>query len=79
MTNVQAKILELFETLPAEDRQDLLDELSRGVGMSDLADGLTAEDIAAIEEGWAQIERGEGSAAEEVLDRIAARFQFPRA
>ncbi len=79
MKDVQAKILALFETLPAQDRQDLLDELSRSVGSSASDDGLTAEDVAAIEEGWAQIKRGEGRPVDEVLDRVAARFGFPRA
>ena len=79
MNTAQAQILQLFEALPIDDRRDLLARLAETVEDDEAIDDLSAEDIAAIEEGIAQAERGEVVDAEEVLDRIAARYNFPRA
>jgi predicted transcriptional regulator len=79
MTTAQAQIYDLFKALPTEDQRDLLSRLSEAVeGEISLCD-LSAEDVAAIEEGIAQAERGEVVDADEVLGRIAARYHFPRA
>jgi len=77
MTEAQSQILELFRALSADERDALLPHLAEAA--EDDFDDLTAEDVAAIEEGIAQAERGEVEDAEVVLDRIAARFNFPRA
>jgi predicted transcriptional regulator len=79
MTTAQAQIYELFRALPIEDQRNLLSQLSEAVEAEDLLDDLSAEDVAAIEEGIAQAERGEVVDADEVLGRIAARYNFPRA
>jgi hypothetical protein len=79
MTTAQAQIYELFKTLPVEDQRDLLSRLSEAVEGEVSLDDLSAEDVAAIEEGIAQAERVEVVDADEVLGRIAARYNFPRA
>jgi hypothetical protein len=79
MTTAQAQIFEMFQSLPLDDRRDLLVRLSEAVDVEDPADDLSAEDIAAIEEGLAQAERGEVVDVNEAMDRLAARFQFSRA
>ena len=79
MTTAQAQIYELFKALPIEDQRDLLSQLSETVEGDISFDDLRVEDVAAIEEGIAQAERGEVVDADEVLDRIAARYNFPRA
>jgi predicted transcriptional regulator len=79
MTTAQAQIYELFKTLPVAEQRDLLSQLSEAVEGEVLLDDLSAEDVAAIEEGIAQAERGEVVDADEVLGRIAARYHFPRA
>jgi predicted transcriptional regulator len=79
MTTAQAQIYELFKTLPVAEQRDLLSQLSEAVEGEVSLDDLSAEDVAAIEEGIAQAERGEVVDADEVLGRIAARYHFPRA
>ncbi len=77
MTRAQSEILELFRALSPDERDALLPRLHKAAE-SDL-DVLTIADKAAIEEGIAEAERGEVEDAEVVLDRIAARYHFPRA
>ena len=76
MTTAQAQIYELFKALPIEDQRELLCQLSEAVEGEVSLDGLSAEDVAAIEEGIAQAERGEVVDADELFDRLAQKFGF---
>ncbi|MFZ2106154.1 MAG: hypothetical protein WAV18_12380 [Roseiarcus sp.] len=78
MTETRQRILELFETLaPAEPRElvEQLAERSKHTGFG----RLTPEQIAKLDEGIAQAERGDTVPAEEAFDRLAQRFGFSNA
>jgi predicted transcriptional regulator len=77
MTETQSHILELFRAFSPDERDALLPQLVEAAEGD--PDDLTADDIAAIEEGIAQAERGEVEDGEVVLNRIAARYNLPRA
>lgn len=79
MNAAQSQILALFQSLPPDEQQALLPRLVEQADEAPFIDDLTANEIAAIEEGLAQLERGEVVDADVVLDRIAARYNFPRA
>jgi hypothetical protein len=77
MTAAQTRILEMFRALTPEERETLLPELAETLTEDDVE--LSAEDLAAIEEGITQAERGEVVPADEVMSRLAARYGFDRA
>jgi predicted transcriptional regulator len=79
MTETRQRILELFETMAPAERRGLVEEL---VERSEADAGfgrLTPEQIAKIDEGIAQAERGNTVPAEEAFDRLAKRFGFSNA
>ena len=76
MKTAQAQINELFKALPIEDQRDLLFQLSEAVEGEVSCDDLSGDEVAAIEEGIAQAERGEVVDADEVFTRLAAKFKF---
>jgi hypothetical protein len=78
MTTAQAQIYELFKALPVEDQRDLLSQLSEAVEGDDLLDDLSPDEVAAIEEGIAQMKRGETIGADELFDGLAKEFGFSR-
>jgi hypothetical protein len=78
MTTAQAQIYELFKALPVEDQRDLLSQLSEAVEGEDLLDDLSPDEVAAIEEGIAQMKRGETIGADELFDGLAKEFGFSR-
>ena len=74
MTSAQSQILELFRALSPDEKEALLPQLAEAAGGD--ADDLSAEEIAAIEEGLAQMRRGETIGADELFDRLARKFGF---
>jgi hypothetical protein len=78
MTTVQARIYELFKALPTEEQRHLLSQLSEAVQGEELLDDLSADEVAAIEEGIAQMKRGETIGADELFDGLAKEFGFSR-
>ena len=74
MTSAQSQILELFRALSPDEKESLLPQLAEAAGGD--ADDLSAEEIAAIEEGLAQMRRGETIGADELFDRLARKFGF---
>jgi hypothetical protein len=79
MTETRQRILELFETLAPAERRELVEQLAErseeGAGFG----RLTPEQIAKLDEGIAQAERGDTVPAEEAFDRLAQRFGFSNA
>lgn len=59
MTAAQTQILDLFRALTPSEREALLPSLVDSLDADDIFDGLTPEQVAALEEGLAQAERGE--------------------
>ncbi len=78
MTTAQAQIYELFKALPIEDQRDLLCQLSDAVEGEISLDDLSADEVAAIDEGLAQMKRGETIGADELFDGLAKEFGFSR-
>jgi predicted transcriptional regulator len=78
VTADQTRILELFRALRPDEKEALLPRLAEAASEPEFND-LSAADIAAIADGVAQAEGGEVVEADEVLDRIAARYRFARA
>jgi hypothetical protein len=76
MTAAQTRILELFRALNPGEREALVPRLAESV--SDVADELSAEEVAAIEEGLAEMRRGETIDANELFDRLAGKFSFSK-
>jgi hypothetical protein len=79
MIETRQRILELFETLAPAERRELVEQLAErseeGAGFG----RLTPEQIAKLDEGIAQAERGDTVPAEEAFDRLAQRFGFSNA
>jgi hypothetical protein len=76
MTKTQAEIIELFKTLDAVERREVAEQLY-GIARADsFYDRMTPEQLAELDEGIAQAERGQVRPAVEVFDRLARRFGF---
>jgi hypothetical protein len=75
MNTLQSQILSLFQTLPHDEQHALLARLIEQV---DEAPELTREEIAAIDEGLAQMRRGETVTGDELFGRLAKKFGFER-
>lgn len=72
MTKAQADILERIAQLPEAERRALVAHLvASGMGGESFYDRMTPDERAALAEGIAQADRGEGSPAEEVFEAIA--------
>jgi hypothetical protein len=78
MTADQTRILEMFRALSPDEREALLPELAEAAG-EDEFDELSPKEIAAIDEGLAQMRRGETIDADVLFDRLAEKFGFSRA
>ena len=78
MNAAQSQILALFQSLPPDEQQALLPRLVEQADEAPFIDDLTANEIAAIEEGLAQMKRGETIDADELFDRLAKKFGFER-
>ncbi len=78
MTSAQSQILELFRALSPDEKESLLPQLAESVIDVGVYDDLSAEEIAAIEEGIAQAERGETIDGDELFDNLAKKFGFSR-
>jgi hypothetical protein len=75
MNALQNQILSLFQTLPQDEQHALLNRLIENV---DEAPVLTKEEIEAIDEGLAQMRRGETITGDELFGRLAKKFGFER-
>ncbi len=76
MTADQTRILELFRALSPDEREALLPRLAEASAAAEEADDLSAVEIAAIDEGLAQMRRGETIGADELFDRLGKKFGF---
>src|SRR5579872_3855232 len=79
MTRTEARIFELFRTLPAAVQRALVEQLSEATRSTSFYERMTAEQRAELEEGLAEIERGETVPAEQAFDDLAEKFGFSRA
>jgi predicted transcriptional regulator len=75
MNTRQSQILSLFQALPHDEQHALLTHLIEKV---EEAPELTQEQIAAIDEGLAQMRRGETITGDELFGRLAKKFGFER-
>ena len=78
MTNTQAQILELFQTLPQSEQHDLAEQLYEQTTRGSFYERMTAEQRAALAAATAEADRGEGSEASTVMTRIAQKHGFIR-
>jgi predicted transcriptional regulator len=79
MTETQTRIVQLFKTLPPTEQRALVEELAEAAQTGSFYDRMSAEQLAQLDEGIAQAERGETVSAAEVFDRLAKRFGFSNA
>ena len=80
MTKAAARIIELFQTLPARDQRALVEQLSETArGQQTFYSRMSAEQRAELDEGLADVERGETVPAEGVFDDLAQKFGFSNA
>jgi predicted transcriptional regulator len=77
MTRIQAQIIELFKTLDQAEQREVAQQLYERAIVGSFYDRMTPRQLAELDEGIAQAERGEVRPAEEVFDRLAKRFGFP--
>jgi predicted transcriptional regulator len=76
MTKTQAQIIELFKTLDPAEQREIAEQLFETTHVGSFYDRMTPEQLAALDEGIAQAERGQVRPAEEVFERLARRFGF---
>lgn len=76
MTNTQAQIIELFKTLGQAEQREVAQQLYERAVVGSFYDLMTPQQLAELDEGIAQAERGQVRPAEEVFDRLAKRFGF---
>jgi predicted transcriptional regulator len=76
MTETQAKIIELFKTLDPVEQREIAEQLFETTHAGSFHDRMTSEQLAELDEGIAQAERGQVRPAEEVFERLARRFGF---
>lgn len=76
MTKTQAQIIELFKTLIPPSSGRLPSNSSKTTYAGSFYDRMTPEQLAELDEGIAQAERGQVRPAEEAFDRLARRFGF---
>jgi hypothetical protein len=73
MNAPQTKIVELFDRLPAVDRQELAAHLYQRA-QPDFLSGMTADQRAELAAGLAEADRGEGDGEDAVFRRLEQRF-----
>ena len=76
MTEIQVRILDLFRQLAPTEQRELLAKLD---GLPSGYEGLSIGQLAALDEGIAQAERGDTLPAEDVFARLASRFDISNA
>ena len=76
MTNTQAQILDLFQTLAPDERREIVENLSGAAPPRSHYDRLTEVQRSKLDEGIAQALSGEVESAATVLDRLTGRLQF---
>jgi predicted transcriptional regulator len=79
MTETQSRIVKLFKTLPPTEQRALVEQLAETAQTGSFYDRMSAEQLAQLDEGIAQAERGDTVPAAEVFDRLAKRFGFSNA
>ena len=80
MTRTQAHIVELIAQLSLAERRELIQHVQQtGLLESTFYSGMTPEQLAQLDEGIAQAERGEVVDGDEAFNRLASRFNFKRA
>ncbi len=79
MTKAAARIIELFQTLPARDQRALVEQLSETARGQSFYSRMSAEQRAELDEGLAEAERGETVPAEGVFNDLAQKFGFSNA
>ena len=78
MTETEARILELFQTLAVRERRALVEKLSAAMESTTFYDRLTPTLRTRLDEGIAQAEAGDVAPAAEVFGRLAERFGFSK-
>jgi hypothetical protein len=79
VTRTQAQIVELIaQLIPAERREIIEHVREAGLLEESFHSGMTPEQLAQLEEGIVQADRGETVDGHEAFDRLAARFGFSR-
>lgn len=76
MTRTQAQIIELFKTLDQAEQREVAQQLYERAVAGSFYDRMTPQQLAELDEGIAQAERGDVWPAEKVFDRLAKRFGF---
>ena len=79
MTETQTRIVQLFKTLPPTEQQALVEHLAETAQSDSFYDRMSSDQLAHLDEGIAQAERGDTVPAAEVFDRLAKRFGFSNA
>jgi hypothetical protein len=84
MTKTQSKIVELFQTLPPIEQQELAEHLYESTLNASRSENsfyarMSASQRVELEQSIAQADRGEGTPADEVFDRLAKKYGFARA
>ena len=79
MTRTQAQILELFQTLGADEKRELAEQLYETAVAGTFYDQMTHEQRREFEESLAEADRGEGVPSNEFFDRMARKYGFDRA
>lgn len=74
MTKLLDQVLEKLRTLPDEEQDEAAEVLMTFIARHDEPEELDAETLAAIEEGLAQIERGE-VVSEEEMEEFFRQFR----
>ena len=78
MTKTQARIIELFRTLPACEQREVMDRLAATASPSTFLDRMTRDQREALDKSIAEADRNEGIPASEVLDGITRKHGFAR-
>lgn len=77
MTQAEAQILELFQTLGTAERARLAEQLYEESRLDDFVTRMTPEQRAHLQEGIDQADRGEMLSPEELRANMAKRFGLP--
>ena len=78
MTQTQAQIIELFQTLDAAEKRELVEQLYETAIAGSFYERMTPEQRAELDESISQADRGEGVEAGAFFDRMAKLHGFKR-
>ena len=79
MTKTAARIIELFQTLPARDQRALADRLAETAREQSHYDRLSPSERAELDDALDEAERGHTIPADQTFDDLAEKFGFSRA